>query len=51
MKEVFSKRIYSFMLENDKKVHLYNDLHSHKWIWYLTMAIAHVNDWLYKGKC
>lgn len=46
-KEVFSEREFSFMLENDKKIQLYNDLHSHTWIWNLTMAIAHIHNWLY----
>lgn len=46
--EVFSKRIYSFVQENDKKVRLYNNLHAHKWIWYLTMIVVHINNWFYK---
>lgn len=47
-KEVFSDRIFAFMLENDKKVRLYNDLHAHKLVWYLTMVVAHINNWFYK---
>lgn len=50
IEELFSHRIFSFMLENDKKVRLYNDLHAHKWIWNLTMAVAHINNWFYKKK-
>lgn len=46
-REVFSERMFSFMLENDKKVRLYNELRAHKWIWNLTMAIAHVRAWIY----
>ena len=46
--DLFSKRIFTFMLENDKKVRLYNDLRAHKWIWNLTMAVAHINKWFYK---
>ena len=48
IKEVFSVRTFKFMLENDNKVRLYNDLHAHKWIWYLTMIVAHINNWFYK---
>lgn len=47
--EVFSKRIYLFMLENDKKIRLYNTLHGHKLIWYLTMLLARVSS-LISGK-
>lgn len=49
-KEIFSDRLYAFLYENDKKIRLYNDLHAHKWIWYMTMAVAHINNWFYKGK-
>ena len=48
IKEVFSVRTFKFMLENEKKVRLYNDLHAHKWVWYLTMIVAHINNWFYK---
>lgn len=48
IKEVFSKRIYSFMQDNDKKVRLYNELHTHKWIWFLVMAVAHLNNIFYR---
>ena len=46
--EVFSKRIFTFMIDNDKKVRLYNELHAHKWIWSLVMAVDHLNNWFYK---
>ena len=46
-KEVFSGRMFTFMLENDKKVRLYNELHAHKWIWNLTMVVANVRSWIY----
>jgi len=46
-REVFSRRMFDFMLENDKKVRLYNDLHAHKWIWNLTMVVANVRSWIY----
>lgn len=48
IKEVFSNRIFSYVQENDKKVRLYNRLHAHKWIWNLIMAVAHINNLLYK---
>ena len=44
IKEVFSKRIYAFMQENDKKVRLYNELHTHKLIWNITMFLAYVGS-------
>lgn len=46
-KEAFSGRMFDYMLKNDKKVRLYNDLHAHKWIWNLTMAVAHIRAWIY----
>lgn len=46
-KELFSDRAFTFMLDNDKKIRLYNELHSHKWTWYLTMVIAHIRSWVY----
>ncbi len=46
-REVFSERMFCFMLKNDKKMRLYNELRAHKWIWNLTMAIAHVRAWIY----
>lgn len=46
-KEVFSDRMFNFMLKNDKKIRLYNELHARKWIWNLTMVIAHIRTWIY----
>lgn len=40
--ELFSKRIQKHFEDNDKKIQLYDVLHKHKWIWYLTMAVAHI---------
>ena len=45
--ELYSNRLNSFFEENDKKVRLYNQLHQHKWIWYLVMAVSHINNWFY----
>ena len=47
IKEVFSKRIYLFMQENDKKIRLYDTLYAHKWIWRLTMFVAHLSKLVY----
>ena len=46
-KEVFSDRAFTFMLENDKKIRLYNNLHAHNWTWCLTMIVAHIRSWIY----
>lgn len=46
-KEVFSDRMFNFMLKNDKKIRLYNELHARKWIWNLIMVIAHIRTWIY----
>lgn len=40
--ELFSKRMQRHFEENDKKIRLYDVLHKHKWIWNLTMAVAHI---------
>lgn len=45
--ELYSDRLDSFFHENDKKIRLYNQLHQHKWIWYLVMLVAHMNNWFY----
>lgn len=48
--ELYSMRLYDFFEKNDKKIRLYDRLHEHKWIWYLTMAIAHINNFFYPLK-
>lgn len=45
--ELFSQRMESYVLENEKKVLLYDKLHQHRWVWNLTMVIAHIHNWLY----
>jgi len=46
--ELYSDRLNSFFQENDKKIRLYNQLHSHKWLWYATMVIAHIYNCFYR---
>ena len=42
LNELFSTRMVKHFAENEKKIHLYNQLHKHKWIWYLTMLLARI---------
>lgn len=46
---MFSHRMRQLCNEQ-KKISLYDKLHAHRWSWYLTMAIAHVCNWLYGRK-
>lgn len=48
--EMFPPRLAAYINENEKKVRLYNRLHEHKWIWYLTMALNKCYDWFYGKK-
>lgn len=48
--ELYSDRLESFFQENDKKIRLYNQLHSHKWIWYAVMVLAHIYNCFYCTK-
>lgn len=48
--ELYSDRLNRFFEENDKKIRLYDVLHAHKWIWNMTMVIAHINNWIYSVK-
>ena len=45
--ELFSQRMVTYAMGNEKKVRLYDRLHQHKWIWNLTMMVAHINSWFY----
>lgn len=45
--ELFSQRMVTYAMDNEKKVRLYDRLHQHKWIWNLTMMVAHINSWFY----
>lgn len=45
--ELFSQRMAIYVMGNEKKVRLYDKLHQHKWIWNLTMVIAHIHNWFY----
>ena len=47
--ELYSNRLNYFFEENDKKIKLYNKLHSHKLIWYIVMAITYFYDMIYKS--
>ena len=48
--ELYSSRLKTFFEKNDKKIILYDRLHEHKWIWYLTMVIAHINNFFHPAK-
>ena len=41
--QMFSPRMYALVNE-EKKIKLYDKLHAHKWSWNLTMTIAHLMD-------
>ena len=47
MKELYSPRLLHFFEANDKKIRLYNQLHTHRWIWNLVMLIAHIHNFFY----
>lgn len=46
--QMFSKRMWDLFYKEEKKIKLYNKLHSHRWSWWITMAVVHVNNWIYK---
>lgn len=48
MKELYSPRLLHFFEANDKKIRLYNRLHTHRWIWNLVMLIAHIYNFFYR---
>ena len=47
MKELYSPQLLHFFEANDKKIRLYNRLHTHRWIWNLVMLIAHIHNFFY----
>lgn len=47
MKELYSPRLLHFFEANDKKIQLYNQLHTHRWVWNLVMLIAHIHNFFY----
>lgn len=47
---MFSKRMWGLFYKEEKKIKLYDKLHAHRWSWNLTMAIAHLCNWIYKAK-
>ena len=38
--KMFSQRMWDLFYKEEKKIKLYDKLHTHKWSWWLTMAIA-----------
>ena len=48
--QMFSKRMWDLFYKEEKKINLYDKLHAHCWSWNLTMAIAHLCNWIYKAK-
>lgn len=40
--ELFSSRLWNTCIECDKKSHLYDKLHRHKWAWNLTMLLVKI---------
>lgn len=46
--ELFSKRMQKYIINNAKKIRLYNKLSSNHLVWCLVMAIVHVYDWFHK---
>jgi glycosyltransferase involved in cell wall biosynthesis len=49
MKELYSPRLLHFFEANDKKIRLYNQLHTHRWIWNLVMLVAHIHNFFYRN--
>lgn len=47
---MFSNRMWDLFYKEEKKINLYDKLHAHRWSWNLTMAIAHLCNWIYKAK-
>lgn len=48
--QMFSNRMWDLFYKEEKKINLYDKLHAHRWSWNLTMAIAHLCNWIYKAK-
>ena len=46
--QMFSNRMWDMFYKEEKKIKLYNKLQAHRWSWNLTMAVAHICEWLYK---
>lgn len=46
--ELFSKRMQKYIINNAKKIRLYNKLSSNHLVWCLVMAIVHIYDWFHK---
>lgn len=50
LSELFSVRMQEQLLTNEKKVRFYDKMHQHKWIWGITMWLAHLNNAVYGEK-
>ena len=50
LSELFSVRMQEQFLTNEKKVRFYDKMHQHKWIWGITMWLAHLNNAVYGEK-
>jgi glycosyltransferase involved in cell wall biosynthesis len=48
--DMYSDRMHRLLTEEDKKIRLHNHLHSHKWSWYLTMAVAQLVNLFYEER-
>lgn len=46
--ESFSKRMQQYIVNNEKKIRLYNKLRSNHLVWYLVMAIVRIYDMFHK---
>ena len=44
--EHISNRLWEFYQIAPKKMHLYDQLHKYKFIWYMVMALARISEWL-----
>ena len=48
--QMFTQRMWDLHMVESKKIHLYEKLHSTRWSWWITMAIAHLVQLIHRGK-
>ena len=48
--QMFSPRMWDLFHKEEKKIKLYDMLHTHRWCWNMTMLIAHIVDFIYRKK-
>jgi hypothetical protein len=48
--DMFSSRMQLLLRDEEKKIKLYDRLHAHKWSWGLAMMIAHLVQFIHRGK-